>query len=220
MHSALATAWMRLGYNQNAIEEAKKALDLAGKLSREDHALIEARYYEATKNWDKAIEMYRSLFSFFPDSLEYGLYLANAQVGGERANDALTTIAQLRGLSREAKDDPRIDLAEAEAAYLLSDNRHVVAAAETTIKKANASGARLVAARARLLQCRALASLGQPQPSMAAGADAGRIYHEAGDLGGEAQAFHATAEVPLNQGDLKLAKSIVPTSARHRPKDW
>ncbi|MGC2183320.1 MAG: protein kinase [Terriglobales bacterium] len=208
VHSALARAWMSLGYNQNAIDEAKKALDLAGKLSREDHALIEARYYEATKNWEKAIETYRSLFSFFPDSLEYGLYLANAQVGGERANDALTTIAQLRGLSREAKEDPRIDLAEAEAAYLLSDNRHVVAAAETTIKKANASGARLVAARARLLQCRALASLGQPQPSMAAGADAGRIYHEAGDLGGEAQAFHATAEVPLNQGDLKLARTL------------
>jgi eukaryotic-like serine/threonine-protein kinase len=207
-HSALARAWIRLGYSQNAIDEAKKALDLAGKLSREDHALIEARYYEAAKNWEKAIEIYRSLFSFFPDSLEYGLYLANSQVGGERANDALTTVAQLRGLSREAKEDPRIDLAEAEAAYLLSDNRHVVAAAESTIKKANASGARLVAARARLLQCRALASLGQPQPSMAAGADAGRIYHEAGDLGGEAQAFHATAEVPLNQGDLKLAKTL------------
>ncbi|MGH9503479.1 MAG: protein kinase domain-containing protein [Terriglobales bacterium] len=208
VHSALARAWMRLGYNQNAIDEARKALDLAGKLSRENHALIEARYYEATKNWENAIETYRSLFSFFPDSLEYGLYLANAQVGGERANDALTTIAQLRSLSREAKEDPRIDLAEAEAAYLLSDNRRVVAAAETTIKKANTAGARLVAARARLLQCRALASLGQPQRSMAAGADAGRIYHEAGDLGGEAQAFHATAEIPLNQGDLKLAKTL------------
>jgi serine/threonine protein kinase/tetratricopeptide (TPR) repeat protein len=208
VHSALARAWMRLGYNQNAIDEARKALDLAGKLSREDHALIEARYYEATKNWEKAIETYRSLYSFFPDSLEYGLYLANAQVGGERASDALNTIAQLRGLSREAKDDPRIDLAEAEAAYLLSDNKRVVSACDTTIKKANASGARLVAARARLLQCRALASLGQPQPSMSAGAEAGRIYHEAGDLAGEAQAFHATAEVPLNQGDLKLAKTL------------
>ena len=208
VHSALSRAWMRLGYNQNAIDEAKTALDLSGKLSREDHALIEARYYEATKNWEKAIETYRSLFSFFPDSVEYGLYLANAQVGGERARDALTTIAQLRGLSGEAKDDPRIDLAEAEAAYLLSDSKRVVAAAEATIKKANASGARLVAARARLLQCRALASLGQPQASMAAGAEASRIYHQTGDLGGEAQAFHATAEVPLNQGDLKLAKTL------------
>jgi serine/threonine-protein kinase len=208
VHSALATVWMRLGYNQNAIDEARKALDLAGKLSREDHALIEARYYEASKNWEKAIETYRSLYGFFPDSLEYGLHLANAQVGGERANDALNTIAQLRSLSPEAKDDPRIDLAEAEAAYLLSDSKRVVAAAETTIKKANASGARLVAARAHLLQCRALASLGQPQESMAAGAEASRIYHEAGDPSGEAQAFHAAAEVPLNQGDLKLAKSM------------
>ena len=75
---------MALGYDQNAITETKKALDLAGKLSREDHALVEARYYEARKDREKAIETYRSLFSFFPDNMEYGLYLANSQVSGER----------------------------------------------------------------------------------------------------------------------------------------
>jgi serine/threonine protein kinase/tetratricopeptide (TPR) repeat protein len=207
-HSMLSRAWMALGYNQNAIEEAKKALALAGKLSRTDHALVEARFYEASKDWEKAIETYRALFGFFPDSTEYGLYLANAQVRGERGSEALSTVSKLRGVSEEAKDDPRIDLAEAEAAYSLSDNKRVVLAADNAIKKANFSGAKLLAARARIIQCRAFASLGQSQQSISAGAEARRIFHEAGDLAGEAGALHSMAEVPINQGDLAKAKEL------------
>jgi eukaryotic-like serine/threonine-protein kinase len=207
-HASLARAWMTLGYDQNALSEAKKALDLAGKLSREDHALVEAHYYEASKDWEKAIETYRSLFGFFPDNMEYGLYLANAQVGGERGSDALNTIASLRGLFPEATRDPRIDLAEAEAAYSLSDSKRVLLATGNAITKADASGAKLLAAHARVIQCRALASLGQSQQSIAAGAEARRIYHEAGDPSGEAQALHSMAEVPINQGDLEQAKTL------------
>ena len=40
----------------------------------------------------EAIETYRSLFNFFPDSLEYGLYLANAQVA---ENGPTTLLTQL-----------------------------------------------------------------------------------------------------------------------------
>jgi tetratricopeptide (TPR) repeat protein len=207
-HSMLSRAWMALGYNQNAIEEARKTLALAGKLSRTDQALVEARFYEASKDWEKAIETYRALFGFFPESTEYGLYLADAQVRGERGRDALSTISKLRGVSHEAKDDPRIDLAEAEAAYSLSDNKQVVLAADNAIKKANVSGAKLLAARARVMQCRAFASLGQSQQSISAGAEARRIYHEAGDLPGEAGALHSMAEVPINQGDLAKAKEL------------
>ncbi len=64
-HAALAKAWMALGYNANALQEAKKALDLSGKLSLEDHSLVEAGYYEANKDWDKAIEVYRTLSELF-----------------------------------------------------------------------------------------------------------------------------------------------------------
>jgi eukaryotic-like serine/threonine-protein kinase len=203
-HASLAKAWMALGYNQNAVTEAKKALGLAGKLSREDHALVEARYYEASKDWEKAIETYRALFGFFPDNLEYGLYLINAQIGGERASDALSTIAKLRGLFPEAKSDPRMDVAEAEAAFLLSDNKRVLVATDNAVMKANVSGAKLLAA----FQSRGLANLGQSQESLAAGAEARRLYHQAGDLSGEAVALHSMAEVPINQGDLEHAKQL------------
>ena len=131
---------MALGYNENAAQEAKKALELSGKLSREDHSLVEAGYYEVNKDWDKAIDVYRTLSNSSPDNIEYGLALANAQIAGERGSDALKSIARLRGLSAAAKEDPRIDMAEAWADYSLSDNKGVVAAPMLGNQKSNGVG--------------------------------------------------------------------------------
>src|SRR5207302_2191335 len=78
-HSALAEAWSRLGYDVKAKEEAGKAFDLSGNLSREDRLSVEAHYREANRERDKAIELYRTLFSAFPDNLDYGLQLATTQ---------------------------------------------------------------------------------------------------------------------------------------------
>jgi serine/threonine protein kinase/tetratricopeptide (TPR) repeat protein/TolB-like protein len=207
-HAELAKAWMALGYNATALQEAKKALELSGKLSREDHSLVEAGYYEVSKDWDKAIEVYQTLFNSSPDSIEYGLALANAQIAGERGSDALKSIARLRGLSAEAKEDPRIDLAEVWADHSLSDNKGVVAAADLAIKKAMPRGERLLVARARVFQCRALAGLGQPKQATADCEEGRRIFHDAGDLAGESGALHDMAEVPINQGDLEQAKAL------------
>jgi len=68
-HVALASAWQGLGYDTKAKEEAKKAFELSKGLSREDSLLVEARYHEATSDWDTAVENYRTLFSFYPDNL-------------------------------------------------------------------------------------------------------------------------------------------------------
>jgi eukaryotic-like serine/threonine-protein kinase len=95
-HSALAAAWSALGYDATAKDEAKKAFDLSGKLPRESQLSIEGRYYEATKNWPKAIEVYRALWTFAPDDLDYGLRLANSQTLGAQNNEALVTIEALR----------------------------------------------------------------------------------------------------------------------------
>jgi serine/threonine protein kinase/tetratricopeptide (TPR) repeat protein len=207
-HAELAKAWMALGYNQNALEETRKALELSDKLPRADHALVEAGYYEIHKDWDKAIEVYQTLSNSSPDSIEYGLALANAQIAGARGSEALKSIARLRGLSAEAKQDPRIDMAEVWADSSLSDNKGVVAIGDVAIRKASALGARLLIARARMFQCRALASLGQPKQATADCQESRRISHEAGDLAGESGALHAMAEVPINQGDLGQAKTL------------
>jgi tetratricopeptide (TPR) repeat protein len=72
-HSALATAWSSLGYDENAKGEAKRAFELSSNLPHEDRLLIEGRYHEISKDWEKAVGIYRALFEFFPDSLDYGL---------------------------------------------------------------------------------------------------------------------------------------------------
>ena len=121
--AALADAWSVLGYDQRARDEAKSAMEMSASLSREDRLSIEGRYREATKEWDRAIEIYRALFNFFPDNLDYGLRLASVQESGGKGKDALDTLAALRRLPDPAGKDPRIDLAEAVTARYLSESR-------------------------------------------------------------------------------------------------
>ena len=206
--SALATAWSSLGYDPLAKTAAKNALDRAGNLSREKHLLVEGEYYEASRQWEKAIDTYRTLSSFFPDNLEYGLNLANAQILGQKGQDALATIDRLKELPALSRDDPRIDGKEQEAASLLSDNKRSLEAGGRAINKATASGANLVAARALSFQCRTLADIGKPKESRALCESARRLFRQAGDLLGESRTLHGMAEVPLNQGDYEEAKQL------------
>jgi eukaryotic-like serine/threonine-protein kinase len=206
--SALATAWSSLGYDSLAKTAAKNALDRAGNLSREKYLLVEGEYYEASREWEKSIDTYRTLASFFPDNLEYGLDLANAQILAQKGQDALATIDRLKKLPAPSRDDPRIDGKEQEAASLLSDNNRSLEAGERAIKKATASGANLVAARALSFQCRTLADIGRPKESRALCESARQLFRQAGDLLGESRTLHGMAEVPLNQGDYEEAKQL------------
>ena len=55
-HSALSDAWARLGFDLESKNEAKKAFDLAGELSREESLSVEGNYYQRERQWQKAIE--------------------------------------------------------------------------------------------------------------------------------------------------------------------
>ena len=204
-HSALAKAWSSLGYDSNARQEAKKALDGAGNLPREKHLLVEARFYETTKDWGKAIEAYQTLFSFFPDNLEYGLQLANAETAGGRGRDALQTLA---ALAVQSRDDPRIDVARSDAAASLGDNQLRRDTAEHAAQEASGQGAKLLVARARDSECRALANLGENEKAKSSCEEARQIYTAAGDRSGLAQTLHDMAEVPINQGDFAAAEKL------------
>jgi serine/threonine protein kinase/Tfp pilus assembly protein PilF len=207
-HSALATVWLTLGYDSKAQQEAKLALDASDKLSREDHLRVEALYYETSKNWPKAIETYSTLCNLFPDSLEYGLALARAQSSGGKGKNALSTLAALARVSAQAKDDPRIDLAISEAAASLEDDTLRRDSAERAAAKGAQQHAKLLVARARNSECRALANLGENEKAKTVCEEARRIFAEAGDRAGMARSLHSMAEVPLNQGDLVSAEKL------------
>jgi tetratricopeptide (TPR) repeat protein len=207
-HMALGRAFQTLGYDSRAVDESRKALDLAEKLSRQDYLQVEARYFESSRNWDKALETYRALYSFFPDNLEYGLSLARVETSAGRGKEALTTLAALENASSQNRDDPRIDLARSEAASSFGDNRLRRDAADSAASKAAREGARLLVGRARTYECRALANLGENDKAAPVCEEARRIYTEAGDRGGLARALHSMAEVPLNQDDLPAAEKL------------
>jgi eukaryotic-like serine/threonine-protein kinase len=200
-HSALSAAWSALGYDAKAADEAKKAFDLSGSLPREDHLTIEGRYYEATRDWPKAIDVYKRLWAFEPDNLDYGLRLAQVQTSGSLPKDALVTIDSLRNLPPPSSEDPRIDLAEEAAQRPLSNFKAELAAAIRATERGQKLGSRLLVARAELAQGRSFYGLGQGKDFLAAAQEGRRIYAEAGDRSGEANALHymATALYDLGQ---------------------
>ena len=160
VHLALSRAWSALGYEDNARAEARRASENADGLSREDRLLVESRLAEAEKNWDRAVEIDRSLVMLFPDDPDYGLKLASDQTAAGKARDALETISRLRRLPSPARDDPRIDLQEGIAAAALSDYARSLAAAHRAADKASADGRTSLLARARIQEAGAFESLG------------------------------------------------------------
>jgi DNA-binding winged helix-turn-helix (wHTH) protein/Tfp pilus assembly protein PilF/TolB-like protein len=193
-HSALAEAWSRLGYDWKAQQEAKQAYDLAADLSREERLVVEGRYREIDHQYEKAIEVYRALFTLLPDNVDYGLKLAWLQCRAGKGHDALATVDSLRKLASPASEDPRIDLAEGDAWDALGDSKRRVQPQAGAVAKARARGARLILAQARQNQCWAFSGLGQEQDAVAACRESREIYAAAGDLRGEATALRTWAD--------------------------
>jgi serine/threonine protein kinase/tetratricopeptide (TPR) repeat protein len=213
-HSALGEAWGTLGYDAKAAEEARKAFDLAGGLPREEGLLIEARYRQAARERDKVVEIYRTLFNFFPDNLDHGLQLVSAQLSAGRPADALTTVQALRKIAPPARDDPRVDLAEARVAGALSDNKRQASAAAQAARRGEAVGARLLVARARLDEASGLAALGDAKRARAELQEAQQLFVAGGDRSGEARALRAIGSISIEQGDFDAAKKALDESMK------
>ncbi|HQF86694.1 MAG TPA: tetratricopeptide repeat protein [Acidobacteriota bacterium] len=211
---ALAASWTALGHDAEARAASAKAFALSRTLDRETRLRIEARYHEAQRQWAQAVEIYRSLWIFYPDNLEYGLRLASAQVAVGQGADALATVAQLRKLPAPAGDDPRVDLAEASAAGSQSDYRRQAAAAGRAADKGRTAETRSLTARALLLQSGAYREMGELKPAQAAATAAQDIFAALGDRGGQAQALRALANIRYDQGDHAAAKRDLTESLR------
>jgi DNA-binding winged helix-turn-helix (wHTH) protein/tetratricopeptide (TPR) repeat protein len=206
-HAALASAWEQLGYDEKAQAEAKKAYDLSSNLSRAERLLVEARYRETSRDWGKAIEIYRALFDFFPDNLDYGLALTNSQLRSNRWKDALATIEALRALPAPLRDDPRIDLAENDATRSLGDMRRAEAALARAAEKAHAAGASLLLAKARREQAWLFENSGKQAEVEGAISEAKQLYIAANDRLGVAATATLEAIALERQGDYLGARN-------------
>lgn len=213
-HAAIAQAWSSLGYDARAKGEAEQALHLSTNLQREDRLAVEALCWEMAKQWDKAIEVLRTLRTFFPDNIEYGLRLATAQLRSGKREDAHATLHSLHTVRGPAADDPRIDLLEA---VLPADHARALGAAREAIGKAKILGARLLLAKARTIEGRALVGLSRSDEAKVSYEDALRIFAEAGDRPDMAQVQFWYSALYKRQGDQVAALKLLRQSlATHR----
>jgi eukaryotic-like serine/threonine-protein kinase len=194
-HSALAEAWARLGYDKKAQREAKQAYDLSANLSREEKLVVEGRYRDIDHEYEKAVEVYHTLFTLFPDNLDYGLKLAAVQVRASKGHDTLATVEALRKLAPPASEDPRIELAENDALWVLGDLKGQREYLARAVMKARNQGARLILARALEDQGILFAVSGQTQNAIATCRESRDISAAAGDRQGEANALRTSADV-------------------------
>jgi eukaryotic-like serine/threonine-protein kinase len=208
IHSALALAWATHGYDARAREEAARAVALSASLPRPERLAIEARSYQATRQWRKAGEIYRTLWTFFPDDLEHGLQLARSLSEGGRGKEAMATLAELRKLPPPAGEDPRIDLIEADAALRLSDSARMLQASRRAEAKGRASGESLVVALALRNQGGALVMQGDAPAAVRLLEEARGLFQEAGDAWGVAMAMIDIGISRQKQGDLAGAERI------------
>ena len=206
IHSALSQTWTVLGNDANANAEARKAFDLAGALSREERLAIEGRLHKAAKEWDKAIESYRSLWTFYPDDIEFGLQLADSQTSAGRNADAAATLAALRKLPPPAGEDPRIDVADARNARRLSDLDAQLRAARSAVEKGRRSGQRLAVSEALIYVGDAMIRTGKPQEAIPLLRESAELAHNAGYTWGYGRALANVAVALQAVGDLDGAE--------------
>jgi tetratricopeptide (TPR) repeat protein len=205
-HLALADAWSTLGYDQRERQEIEAAHQLRQQLPREQRMLIEARYHRSCYEWELAIERYQALWTFYPDELEHGLRLAECQRSAGLGSQALATVERMRSLTLSPADDPRIDLAEAQAAQLVSDHRRQREAAIRARESGAARGATSLVAEARLLEGDAQLDLGFTELATEAFARARAGFMALGDQRGSAAATVYLGTVSRFQGKPEAAR--------------
>ncbi len=200
-HAVLSEAWTQLGYDAKAKAEAKLALEQAGGLSREEHLRVEAHAAVAEHLWDKAIASYQVLFGFFPDRLDYGLGLAQAQSMAGKYPDAQSTLDQMAKGSGPAAGDPRIPLAASHLAMLMGQTKRQKEFVTKAMELCRAKGANLILANALMKD--------------------GSVRHQDGDLAGALKSFDQAREIWAKAGDSKdvaaalRARSMAEAEAGH-----
>jgi tetratricopeptide (TPR) repeat protein len=213
-YAALAESLSILGYDLAAQSAIKRALDLSGDLSREDRLSIEGRYRDLTHDRSAALEVFRTLHNSFPDSLDYGVRFANAQIRDDHYADALQTVTALRTLPGPEGKDPRIDLIEASASERLGDMTRSQKAAAAAVARAQALGSGLMLANALDREGWAWVNLGEPDKAIADDIRARALWLAAGDARNAAKALHGIAIYQRDKGDLPESRKSFTAALR------
>ncbi len=205
-HAALSEALWHLGFEIKARAEAQRASELDIHLPQEQRLLVEGQYRRTLHDSPRVVEAYQSLFHLFPDSLDYGLMLASAQMG-IKPSDSLRTLALLRNLPPPSNEDARIDMVES-SAWINVDDTKARAAAKRAIDKASAQGSHVIVARTYGFLCQQDVGLGSSSEGVSECANALQSALAAKDINGAALMRNNLAALYFQMGDLAQSEKM------------
>ena len=167
-YAYLASAWKALGYDQKAVAAAQKAVEFSSGLRHEEQLRVQGQYYEASHQWEKAIETYRSLYHESPGQSRFrACDWPMPKLRRAKSRTRSRTLAELRRLPSPQGQDLRIDVDEIMAANEASDYKRTISLAAALEEKAKSAGRALPVGKALQFRCAALRNLGDPKGAMA-----------------------------------------------------
>jgi DNA-binding winged helix-turn-helix (wHTH) protein/tetratricopeptide (TPR) repeat protein/TolB-like protein len=198
-HSALSAAFMVLGYDDKAREEAWKAVELSAGLSREERLLVEERYREQNKEWAKAAQIAGALHTFFPDRVDYGIWAARMETLAGNPADALETLRSLKQLPPPAPNDPLISMTEAEALQELGNPSAALEAIQQAQVKCKAMNAVALEPNLLLEKGNILGTAGELREAASSFEQAQQLFGALSDPNGAARALSHRAAISARQ---------------------
>jgi tetratricopeptide (TPR) repeat protein len=170
--------------------------------------MIEARFRQSNSEWARAAEIYRSLWTFYPDDSEYGLQLAGVEIASGQATDALATLTKLRKNSGQAMQNPQVDIEEAIAEENLSEAKKQLLAARKAVEEAGAAGSKFLLALGYWQECQASFVLGDLSGAEAACDEANRAADSAAGKREKARSLTLLATIREAQGHTSEAMEL------------
>ena len=207
VHLMLYRAWAGLGYDQKAKDEIKIAYLLSSGVPEVDKLQIEGAYYQSLKEHEKAISVYRALYTLYPDSLDYAVQLIALLNNPAHRLEALAIVKRLRKLPPPASEDPRIDYWQG---TLIASVGNSIGQpyVEKAAAEAASHGQKLLYAYFRLHQCRGTVYSDHPQGGAAYCKEAYDIYMAAGNPLYAADALRTMGDRRGAKGDFDGAREL------------
>jgi tetratricopeptide (TPR) repeat protein len=207
-HLVMARAWKNLGYLAKSKAETKLAFDDSSTLPRAERLSIEGAYDESIGERAKAIEIYKSIWNFYPDEIGPGLALVDAQIADSQFKNAQADIDALRKLPASGMEEIQIDINEARVAQGEGDFKHEIEITHRNLERARALDARSLEGDMLFMESRPLEMLGDLKGGQKACERARDVYAALGDQGGVSRSITCAANMLADQGDNASARRM------------
>jgi tetratricopeptide (TPR) repeat protein len=207
-HLVMARAWKNLGYLEKSKAETKLAFDYSSTLPRAERLSVEGAYDDSINERAKAIEIYKSIWNFYPDEIGPGIALVDAQIADSQFKNAQAGIDALRKLPASGMENIQIDIDEARVAQGEGDFKREIEITHRNLERARSLDARSLEGDMLFMESRPLEMLGDLKGGQKACEQARDVYAALGDQAGVSRSITCAANMLADQGDNASARRM------------